>query len=506
MIGRALSCTVRGIAGVPVTVEAFCANGLPQFAIVGLTDRAIQEARDRIRVALPQARFEFPQQRVTVNLAPAEVPKEGTGFDLAIAVALIASRRDAANPLDTAGRAFVGELGMDGSVRGVTGVLPMARCLHAAGVRELVVAAENSPEAALVEGLRVIGVPSLRHCIAHLDGTEPLEAARGEPPVRPPEAADLASVRGQATARRALEVAAAGGHNLLMIGPPGSGKTMLARAFCSLLPDLDNSDTLEVAALFSLRGVLRERPPTSLRPPLRAPHHSVSRAGLIGGGSGLAQPGEVSLAHRGVLFLDELCEFPRAHLEALRQPLEDRAVSVGRSRGTVVFPADFILIAAANPCPCGRLGEPQGCRCAPSAVAAYSGRLSGPLRDRIDLVIHVPRQRYDDLFVAAPTEDSVTVRARVEAARALQAERRADPAGRPFRNASLEGAELRRAAAAGADAMRLLAVAGERLQLSARAYFRVLRVARTIADLRGGAAVGEADVAEALAFRGEQAG
>jgi magnesium chelatase family protein len=500
VLARATACSVHGLAGVPVVVEADIANGLPNFTIVGLTDRAIQEARERVRASIRNAGFEFPTRRLTVNLAPAEVPKEGTGFDLAIAMAILCLG-DRALCLD--GHAFIGELALDGSVRPVTGVLPMARCLHAAGVRRLAVAEENAAEAALVEALEVVGVSSLQRCVGHLDGSAPLAAASPGAPAPPPATLDLRDVHGQEQAKRALEIAAAGGHNLLMVGPPGSGKTMLARAFCSLLPDLGAGESLEVAALYSLRGALRERPPTATRPPFRSPHHSVSRAGLIGGGSGLARPGEISLAHRGVLFLDEVCEFPRSHLEALRQPLEEREVSVVRARGAVLFPADFVLVAASNPCPCGHLGDEAGCTCTARALGEYQARLSGPIRDRIDLVIHVPRQRFREIFEGPAGEASAVVRGRVSTARAVQRVRNPAPARVRLRNAALDGPALQEAARPTGSATRLLAQAGERMRLSARGYFRVLRVARTIADLRGGSEVADGDVAEALRFRGE---
>jgi magnesium chelatase family protein len=483
---------------VPVTVEADIANGLPGFTIVGLTDRAIQEARERVKPAIRNAGYSFPQRRVTVNLAPAELPKEGTAFDLAIAISILRAE-DQSIRLD--GLAFLGELALDASLRPVTGVLPMARCLAAAGIRRLIVPVENAPEAALAEGVEVLGAASLQNCVEYLRGEGHLVPGIRDAlsPAAAPEP-DLAAVRGQGQAKRALEIAAAGGHNLLMTGPPGAGKTMLARTFPSLLPDLRYDAALEVAAIYSLRGTLRERPPTTLRPPFRAPHHSISRAGLVGGGTGLAQPGEISLAHRGVLFLDELCEFSRQHLEALRQPLEEHAVTVARARAAVTYPADFMLIGASNPCPCGHLGDARGCSCEPRQLTAYQGRLSGPIKDRIDLVVAVPRQEYREIFEGTDEEPSSAVRARVEAARSRQSQRPGTA------NGALTGREILAAARSTAPARRLLALSGERLHLSARAFFRVLRVARTIADLAGDDRVGEDALAEALHYRIEAAG
>lgn len=376
----------------------------------------------------------------------------------------------------------------------------MARCLAASGIKRLVVAVDNAAEAALADGLEVLGAPSLQACIEYLRGERALvRAVRDASPPPSEPAVDLGAVRGQGQAKRALEIAAAGGHNLLMTGPPGAGKTMLARTFPSLLPDLPADAALEVAALYSLRGTLRERPPTTLRPPFRSPHHSISRAGLVGGGTGLAQPGEISLAHRGVLFLDELCEFSRQHLEALRQPLEEHSVTVARARGAVTFPADFMLIGASNPCPCGHLGDSQGCTCEPRQLAAYQGRLSGPIKDRIDLVVAVPRQEYREIFDGAGEESSTAVRLRVEAARALQRERLEHAEG------SLTGHEILANTRSTAAARRLLELSGERLHLSARAFFRVLRVARTISDLVGDDLVGEDALAEAIHYRVEMA-
>jgi magnesium chelatase family protein len=485
---------------VPVRVEVDVSNGLPGFTIVGLTDRAIQEARERVKPAIRNAGFKFPQRRVTVNLAPAELPKEGTAFDLAIAIAVLRAE-DQSLLLD--GTAFLGELALDASVRPVTGVLPMARCLARAGIgiRRLIVPVENAGEAALADGLEVLEAPSLQACVEYLRGERPLVGAVRDAAPAPGELEpDLAAVRGQGQAKRALEIAAAGGHNLLMTGPPGAGKTMLARTMPSLLPDLRYDAALEVAAIYSLRGTLRERPPTTLRPPFRAPHHSISRAGLVGGGTGLAQPGEISLAHRGVLFLDELCEFSRQHLEALRQPLEEHSVTVARSRAAVTYPADFMLVGASNPCPCGHLGDVRGCSCEPRQLVAHQSRLSGPIKDRIDLVVSVPRQEFREIFGDAVEESSAAVRGRVEAARARQ---RARPGSA---NGALTGREILAAARSTAPARRLLALSGERLHLSARAFFRVLRVARTISDLADEDRVGEDALAEALHYRIEIAG
>lgn len=508
MLAHVLTGTVHGLESIPVRVEVNLAAGLPAFTVVGLPDGAVRESRERVATAVRNAGFALPNRRITVSLSPAHVRKEGAGLDLPIAVGLLAASgviRDA----QVQRTGFLAELGLDARLRPVPGVLPVAAELAARGlVDQFVVARENAREAALVDGVRVVGVEGLADVVDHLSGVRPGRVERTgfgcDAGVTGVSAAgpDLVDIRGQGTARRALEVAAAGGHNLLLVGPPGAGKTMLAVRMPGLLPPLTWEEALECTRVHSVAGLLEADEPLVRAPPFRAPHHSVSDAGLGGGGTPL-RPGEISLAHHGVLFLDELPEFRRSALEMLRQPLEEGRVRISRAHGAASFPARFMLVAAMNPCPCGHLGDgTDRCLCDPMAVSRYQARVSGPLLDRIDLHVYVPPVGSRALGAEEGGEGSAAVRDRVRAARAAQRARSGGNPGTGGVNALMGPAALSRWGRPTPRGRALLERAVDRMGLSARGFHRVQRVARTLADLDGSEAVDARHVAEALHFRG----
>ena len=500
MLARLESAAVFGVDAAPVHVEVDVGLGLPFFRMVGLPDASVRESRDRVRAAIRNSGFHFPPHRVTINLAPADVRKAGSAFDLPIALGILAAedivRADLTNVV------LVGELSLDGTIHSTRGVLPIAVAARRRGAAAMLLPAANAAEAAVVEGLRLLPVRSLQEAVQLLNRPSSEWPDTGAVDVPKPTAStaslDLRDLRGQAFARRALEITAAGGHNLLMVGSPGAGKTMLARRLPGILPPLSFEEALECTAIHSVAGTLPGGGGLLFERPFRAPHHTISDVALVGGG-GMPRPGEISLAHHGVLFLDEMPEFSRHVLDMLRQPLEEGRITVARAARTVSFPARFVLVAAMNPCPCGYRGDPKrACRCTPQQVAKYRGRISGPLLDRVDLIVDVQPVAISDLTAEANGEPSSAVRPRVLAARDRQLAR---PGKAARLNANLHGRAFERACTLDATGCRLLERSAERLHLSARGYHRVLKVARTIADLAAAPNIATEHVAEALQYR-----
>ncbi len=489
---------ISGIRGSSVVAECYVSNGLPGFDIVGLPDAAVKEARERVRAAAKNSGLHFPTSRITVNLAPANLKKAGTHYDLPILLSIMSACGGIRRPSSSS--AFLGEVSLDGQIRPITGVLPMALAAKRDGIQTLFVPAENAPEATLARGPAIIPVHTVRELAAALNGELVLEE---EPPWMPDRrqtvGLDFKDVLGQEHVKRALEVAAAGSHNVLLIGPPGSGKSMLSKRLPSILPDMTWSESLEVTQIYSVLGMLTAKEPLLIRRPFRSPHHTISNAGLVGGGSN-PKPGEISMAHKGVLFLDELPEFRKDTLDLMRQPLEDGQVTISRVSGAVTYPAEFMMVCAMNPCKCGWYGDPSGrCECSDQSVSNYRNRISGPMMDRIDIVVEVPSVPFENLRNRAEAEPSAAIKERVDAARKRQNLRFDEGSG--MCNSRMGPEELRRYCALDESCVVLMKRAFDALGLTARSYDRILRVARTIADLEGSEYIQAQHIAEAIQYR-----
>jgi magnesium chelatase family protein len=502
VLAKVFSCATVGLDGalVEVEVSAGSPSGQPGIVVVGLPDAAVQESKERVRAAIRHSGARVPLGRIIVNLAPADLRKEGPAYDLPIALGMLIAARAVVADIDDA--VFIGELSLDGTVRHTTGVLPMVSLAAQVGMRRVFVPFPDADEAALVEGIDIFPVESLLGLVKHLQGTAPIPPYRGRiclDGFPEHEGPDFAVIRGQEQVKRGLEVAAAGGHNVLLAGPPGTGKTLLARSLPSILPSLSREDAIEVTKIYSVAGLLPAGQPLIRDRPFRAPHHTISYAGLVGGGR-FPRPGEISLAHRGVLFLDELPEFGSNVLEVLRQPLEDRIVTISRASGAITYPASFVLVGAMNPCPCGFLGDPvRECTCSASSITRYQKRISGPLLDRIDIHLEVPRIEYEKLSDARAGEPSRVIRQRVEAARHRQHLRLQETDCRA--NSDMGAREVQRYCTLDAAGEALMRSAMRQLQLSARSYHRILKLARTIADLAGEEEIHAHHLAEALQYR-----
>jgi magnesium chelatase family protein len=501
MLAKVRSGAIVGLDGAIVEVEVDISQGLPAFTIVGLPDAAVQEAKERVRAAIRNSGGTFPMKRIVVNLAPADLKKAGPAYDLPIAVGILLSSEQVSH--DTDDTMFLGELSLDGSLRHTNGVLPLVALAHDEGISSVIAPEADAREASLIEGVKIIPMTSLAKLVSYLQGEIPA------PEVEPDSATtetralmhhtDLADVKGQEHVKRALEVAAAGGHNVIMCGPPGSGKTLLARTLPSILPPMTNDEALEVTKIYSISGLLPADTPLIRQRPFRAPHYTISNAGLVGGGH-WPKPGEISLSHRGVLFLDELPEFGHSLLEVLRQPLEDKVVTISRAQGRVTFPSSFMLVGAMNPCPCGYYGDPfHKCTCPPGLVSRYQRRISGPFIDRVDIFVEVPHIDYEKLTDQRRGETSAKVQERVTAARDRQRSR--FKAVNIASNAEMTPAEIREFCHVEDAAQSLLQAAMKQLYLSARAFHRILKLALTIADLDGSDTIKAQHVAEAVQYR-----
>ncbi len=502
MLSKITSYTLVGLDGVPVEVETDINKGMVSYELVGLPDAAVKESKERVYSAIKNSALRFPVNKITVNLAPADIKKEGSQYDLPIAISLLVASEQLDAKAD--GIVMLGELALDGSLRPVTGILPILIAAKSKGFKRFIVPAGNANEASYIEGIEVYALSSLRQAVDFLAGNERFEPVG----IKSFEAAksrasyncDLSLVRGQSVAKRALEIAVAGGHNLLLSGPPGAGKTMLARCIPTIMPDMTFEEALEVTKILSVSGELNEEGIVSLRP-FRTPHHTATVVSLCGGGNTKIRAGEISKAHRGVLFLDELPEYSRSALEALRQPLEDGKITVTRAGGAITFPADFILCASMNPCPCGNFGSKEKpCTCTPSQIRKYRGKISGPLLDRIDLQVEVDAVKYDELAGGGEEETSAEVKKRVERARAVQRERFINQPGISV-NADMGERQIKEFCTLSPECERILRAAFERLGLSARARSRIIKVARTIADLDMSAEIKPAHVLEATSYR-----